>query len=215
MTVRRTCELLKAVDARTLILIDGLADERVGTAGRADLAPRLHEREWALLVAAIRRASEIAAGEFELRAVIHPHVGTHVEFEDEVERVLAEVGPEYLGLCVDTGHSVYGGIDPVALIQRHAERVAHVHFKDVDERRLAVVRDDALSFLDAVAQGIFVPLGEGCVDFAGVFAALERLGYDGWATVEQDRLPDRSATPLDEARQSLAYLRSLGPSGPQ
>ena len=89
-------------------------------------------------------------------------------------------------------------------------RVAYLHLKDVDERRLARARAERRSFFDAVADGIFRPLGDGCVDFEGVRDVLSEIGYEGWATVEQDRLPDRSETPHAEARRSLQFLVRAG-----
>lgn len=207
--VRSTCGLLRAGGASTLILIDALGEDRVGTAGRPDAAPRLGDAGWTALVDGCRRAAELAA-EVGLDAVFHPHVGTHVEFEDEIERLLAELDPGLVGLCVDTGHSVYAAVDPVALIRRHSERLGYVHLKDVDAGRISSARRQGWSFPEAVAHGLFRPLGTGCVDFPAVAAALEAAGYGGWATVEQDRVPDGSTTPLEEARASLAYLRTVG-----
>lgn len=206
---RRTCDLLQAAGARTLILIDAVSPDRVATAGRSDAALRLDHAESAVLVEGLTRVAEIAraAG---VTAAIHPHVGTHIEFEDEVDRVLADLDPELVGLCPDTGHSIYAGIDPVALLRRHADRLAYVHFKDIDLARLAAARSERLTFYEAVGRGIFRPLGEGSVDFAAVAERLSEVGYAGWATVEQDRLPDDSSTPVDEARRSLAYLQKLG-----
>lgn len=208
-TARRTCELLQAVGATTLILIDAVSPDRVGTAGRSDAAPRLGDAEWAVLLDGLRRVAEVARASG-LKAAIHPHVGTHIEFEDEVDRALADLDPELVGLCADTGHSMYAGIDPVALLRRHADRLAYIHLKDIDVTRLATAREHRLSFPQAVARGIFRPLGEGSVDFAAIAQRLAEVGYTGWATVEQDRLPDDSLTPLDEARRSLAYLREIG-----
>jgi inosose dehydratase len=116
-------------------------------------------------------------------------------------------------LCVDTGHTTYAGIDPVALLRRHGDRVSYMHFKDIDAGRLAGARAQGQTFQQAVAGGVFRPLGDGCVDFPAVAAELDRIGYEGWATVEQDRLPDSSSTPLEEARRSLDYLRSVGLAG--
>jgi inosose dehydratase len=207
--VRQTCSLLSAGNARTLIVIDAIAEDRSATAGRSDAASRLDDGGWTALVEGLQRTVEIASG-FGLRAAIHAHVGTHVEFEDEVERLLGDFAASELGLCVDTGHSTYAGIDPVALLHRHQGRVVYMHFKDIDAERLATARTDRRTFQQGVAAGIFTPLGEGSVDFSAVAAELERIGYEGWATVEQDRLPDSSATPFEEARRSLDYLRSLG-----
>lgn len=82
-------------------------------------------------------------------------------------------------------------------------------FMDVDEQRLASVRFDELAFLDAVRQWIFVPLGQEAVDFSAVLVELESCGYDGWTTVEHDRVPDSSAVPAEKGRQRLEYLPSL------
>jgi inosose dehydratase len=208
-TARRTCELLQAGGARTLILIDAVAPERVMAAGRSDAAPRLDDEGWEVLIEGVVRVALIArdAG---LTAAIHPHVGTHIEFEDEVDRALADLDPSLVGLCADTGHSTYAGIDPAALLRRHGGRLAYMHFKDIDLARLDAAREEKLSFYQAVARGIFRPLGEGSVDFAAVAERLSEVGYAGWATVEQDRLPDDSSAPVDEARRSLEFLRAIG-----
>jgi inosose dehydratase len=212
-TARVTCELLQAAGAGTLILIDAIAADRAATAGRGDVARRLGADARGALLDGLSSVAEVARASG-LTAVVHPHVGTHIEFEDEVEAVLAGLDPALVGLCVDTGHSTYAGIDPVALLRRHAERVGYIHLKDVDATRLAAARSEGLSFTDAVARGIFRPLGEGAVDFAAVAGALAAMRYSGWATVEQDRLPDDSSTPIEEARASLAYLRGLGLAEP-
>lgn len=209
VAVCQTCSLLSEGGSRTLIVIDAIADDRSATAGRSDAALRLDGAAWTALVDGVRRTAETAAG-FGLRTAIHAHVGTHIEFEDEIERVLGDVDASELGLCVDTGHSTYAAIDPLALLRRHGDRVCYMHFKDIDEQRLAAARAHGHTFQQAVAGGIFRPLGEGCVDFPAVAGELARIGYEGWATVEQDRLPDTTTTPLEEARRSLEYLRSVG-----
>jgi len=203
---RATCALVRAGGAANLVLMDSINPERAATAGRGADARRLDAAGWRRLVDSVRRVAAIGAGEFALRVSIHSHVGTNVEFEDELERLLADVGSDELGLCPDTGHYTYAGMDPVAMLRRHAGRVSYLHLKDLDGRRLASARAERRSFFDAVADGIFTPLGDGCVDFDGVRAALGEIGYEGWATVEQDRLPDRSQTPLAQARRSLRFL---------
>jgi inosose dehydratase len=207
---RATCALVRAGGAANLVLMDSINPGRAATAGRSADAGRLDAAGWRRLVDSVRRVAAIAADEFALRVSIHSHVGTNVEFEDELERLLADVGPDELGLCPDTGHYTYAGMDPVAMLRRHGGRVSYLHLKDLDEQRLAAARADRRTFHDAVADGIFKPLGDGCVDFEGTLAALEEIGYEGWATVEQDRLPDRSETPQAEARRSLQFLARVG-----
>jgi inosose dehydratase len=206
---RRVAELLVAGGAQTLILIDALAPERGRTAGRSEAAGRLDDDAWQALVEGVTRVAEVAASAG-LAVAVHPHVGTYIEFEDEVDRLLGALSPDLVGLCLDTGHTTYAGIDPVQLLDRYAGRLAYVHLKDVDVTRLERARADGQSFLEAVTAGIFRPLGEGSVDFPAVAARLEHVGYSDWATVEQDRLPDSSATPVEEASQSLRYLTEIG-----
>lgn len=202
---RRTCRVLAGAGARRVVLIGSLEPERAVTAGRPDAAPRLDARGRRALYAAVRAAADLA-GELGLRAAFHPHAGTFVEFGDEIEGLLADTDVD---LCVDTGHAAYAGLDPAALLREHAARVSHLHVKDVRADRLALARSRALTFPQAVAAGVFCPLGEGAVDFGAVRAALADAGYDGWATFEQDRLAgDPRARP--DAEASLHHLRRLG-----
>jgi len=165
---RETCRLLRAGGSSTLILIDAVNPERAATAGRSDDARRLDVAAWSRLRDTARRVAEIASSEYSLRVSFHPHVGTDVEFEDEVERLLQDITAGELGLCPDTGHLTYAGMDPLAMLAPPRDRVGYLHLKDIDEERLARVRAERRSFGAAVAGGIFRPLGDGCVDFAGL-----------------------------------------------
>jgi inosose dehydratase len=206
----RTCALLAAAGARYLVIIQGFTADRERAAGRAGAVPPLREDEWRSLVDGVHAVARIASEGHGLVPCLHPHAGTAVEFEDEVERVAADTDPALVKLCIDTGHCAYAGFDPVALYRRHASRVVYFHLKDVDRARLRDALARALSFEQAVAERVFCPLGEGVVDFAGLRAALEEHDFDGWATVEQDRLPTDSGTPAEHAAASLAHLRAVG-----
>jgi len=194
---RRACAMIAAAGGRVLVVIDRPGAERAATAGRPDAARRLPAREWRDLIAVVGRVAEVARAHG-LRPVVHPHAGSFLEFEDEVERLLADTE---LDLCLDTGHLAYAGLDPVATLARHAGRLGHVHLKDVDGAVLA--RGDG--FWTAVAAGVFCPLGTGIVDVRGGLAELERQGYDGFATIEQDRVRG-SGSPLGDLRRSLAAV---------
>src|ERR1700742_2517407 len=117
-------DAIVAADGRLLVLIDRPSPARAATAARPDAAPRLGEPAWRGLVDRLRRAAARAAARG-VRAVVHPHAGGYVEFADEIERLLADVDADELGLCLDTGHALYSGADPVALIRRHAARLEH------------------------------------------------------------------------------------------
>jgi inosose dehydratase len=209
----RTCRLLAAAGARHLVIIQGFTPERERAAGRPGAAPPLGGGEWRMLVDGVHAVARLASDRHGLVPCLHAHAGTHIEFEAEVERIVAGTDPELVSLCIDTGHCAYAGVDPVALYRRHANRVAYFHLKDVDRGRLRGALGQALSFEQAVAARVFCPLGEGVVDFAALRAALEEHGFEGWATVEQDRLPTDSGAPAEHAAASLDHLRAVGLGG--
>lgn len=209
MSARQTCRLVAAVGGRQLIVIDLVDPQRAATAGRAADARRLDGAPWDELMRTIHAVAEVAVCEFGLRAVLHPHAGSHVELEDEIEQALADL-PAEVGLCLDTGHCAYAGIDPVALYRRHASRTGHLHLKDVDGEVLARVHRERLGFWAAIEAGVFCPIGAGGVDFAGLGAALRDEGFDGWATIEQDREPTRCADALGDVVAGREFLELIG-----
>lgn len=151
-----------------------------------------------------------AAAEHGLIASLHPHVGSMVERPDEVSRVLED---SEISLCLDTGHLLIGGIDTVELAREAADRVTHVHLKDVDADRAARVRSGTAAYSDMVAEGLYRPLGHGDVDIAGVVRCLEDAGYSGWYVIEQDTMldaePPRGRGPIGAVAESVDYLRRL------
>ncbi|MQA81975.1 MAG: TIM barrel protein [Streptosporangiales bacterium] len=165
--------------------------------------------QWRTLVGHLAAIAARAADRG-VRATLHPHVGTMVEGPDEVARVLdASAVP----LCLDTGHLLAGGSDPVALARDAASRIGHVHLKDVRADLVAHLRDGSLAYTDAVRKGLYAPLGTGDVDVAAIVVALEAAGYDGWYVLEQDCVldaePPAGAGPRDDVAASLAFLGGL------
>ena len=138
--------------------------------------------------------------------VYHHHMGTVIESEAEIDRLMAVTGDK-VGLLLDTGHAAYAGVEPAPLIRRHGDRIKHVHCKDVRREVLARVRADDASFLDAVLDGVFTVPGDGCVDFSGALAELAAADYNGWLVVEAEQDPEK-APPLAYARIGLAQLRA-------
>lgn len=170
------------------------------------------EQEWAALLAGADAVAALAA-EHGLATVLHPHVGTLVETPAEIDAFATGCGVD---LCLDTGHVLAGGGDPVAVARRWADRIAHVHLKDVDAAAAAAVRAGTTTYADAVRAGMYRPLGTGDVDLAAVVAALVGAGYDGWWVLEQDVMlpdtgPDALAAAQADVAASLAHLRSLAP----
>jgi inosose dehydratase len=208
---RQVGELLAACGCRHLVLSDdNCADpRRLARAGRIAPADGLDDEGWAALVEGVNRLAEALACDFGLQTVFHHHCGGFVETPAEVERFLARTDPGRVGLCLDTGHYAFGGGDPVACVRRHGLRVAYLHLKDADPRVMARARTEGLNYFQAVAAGVFCELGQGCVDFPALFAALREAGYAGWAVVEQDIVAGMG-TPLESAQRNRAYLRGLG-----
>lgn len=207
---QRTCRALKAHGARRLVLIDSIAATRAPTAGRSAEAPRLEGADLDAFLDRIRTVATLGSEEFGLDVTFHAHAGGYVEFEDELDRVIDRIAPEHLGVCLDTGHSLYAGFDPVAFYRQHADRVTYIHLKDIDPQVRERVIRDRIGFYDACGARLFCNLGDGSVDFAAFREALESSGYGGWATVEQDCDPTGPNSPVEDARVNLAYLQSVG-----
>ena len=134
--------------------------------------------------------------------MLHPHVGTMIENTAEVQRVLEGSS---IALCLDTGHLLIGGTDPAELTRQAPDRIAHVHFKDVDARKAKNVQDGRWTYTEGVTRGMYRPLGTGDVDVAAIVAHLTKRGYDGWYTLEQDTI-------LEERRRAKARSPTSGPA---
>jgi inosose dehydratase len=173
-----------------------------------DARPSLDGSQWATLLANLDRLADAAADRGVL-AVLHPHVGTMVETRDEVIRV---VDGSAVRLCLDTGHLLIGGTDPLQLAREVPHRIAHAHLKDVDAKLAARVQAGELTYTEAVRRGMYTPLGAGDVDIAGIVTALRRNGFDGWFVMEQDTILDDEPTdegPLRDVAASVTYMQNV------
>jgi inosose dehydratase len=202
---------LADLGCQTLVAADAGDDRRRAVAGRVSETDGLSPDAWRRLGDGLGTLASRCTP-LGVRVVFHPHAGTYVETERELNALMAHAPATEVGLCLDTGHLVYGGVDPVAVCRDYAGRVWHVHAKDVRPDVLDRVRRGAIDYAAAVGQGVFAPLGTGGVDFPGLVAALRAADYRGWIVLEQDvRLgepwPDQD--PLANARRSLTYLRSI------
>jgi inosose dehydratase len=176
-------------------------------------APRpLSEVEWDCLVEHLAEVDRLVA-ERGLRLALHPHVGTLIERDDAVQRLLATSD---VGWCMDTGHLLIGGTDPVEFVRANGDRIVHAHLKDVDAALAARVRQGELSLVEATQLGLFKPLGEGDARIAEVLRALNDVGYERWLVLEQDTAitgpepPDGDGPVLDVER-SIEYLTTRAP----
>lgn len=169
----------------------------------------LTDAEWATLFGNLDRITEVAAAQG-VRAALHPHVGSVVETEDDVNRVLEG---STVPFCFDTGHLMIGGTDPVAFAAQHADRISHTHLKDVSLEWMHKVKDGEISYYDACIEGLYTPLGQGDVDVRAIVESLVGSGYAGWFVLEQDKVvqdePLAGEGPITDARVSVTFLRGV------
>ena len=168
----------------------------------------LDRNEHAHLVRMLGEVDAICA-DAGLRQVLHPHLQTVVETSADVHRVLDDCDVAW---CLDTGHLAIGGTDPVEFARQAADRVGHVHLKDVRMDLVPRMLDRSTSIMEGVQEGLFPPLGQGDLALADVVVTLERAGYEGWYVIEQDTaittdLPAEGQGPVNEVRDSMRYLR--------
>jgi inosose dehydratase len=209
--VRRVGALLSALGAELLVLADYQTPERREIAGRVpvDGSKSLTLAQWKQVGEVIQKVEQ-AAADFGLRVVFHPHVATFVETPMEVERLFDALAVTQVGLCLDTGHCVYGGGDPIDEARKYRSLLHYVHIKDVNAGILGEARRQKLDFAQAVGAGVFSRIGAGCIDFEGFFRFLAENSYSGWAIVEQDVIYGKTLVPpMESMRASLSYLKNI------
>lgn len=193
-----------------LTVMDWGHDERDFAAGHSARAPRLKPAEWSQMMDNIRAISEVARDEFGVRAVIHPHAGGYIEFADEIERLMADIDAGTAGLCLDTGHMAYSGMDPVQTLKQYWDRTDYIHFKDIDPAVYAEVMTQNIRFFDACAKGVMCPIGHGTIDYSALRSLLTDQGYGGFITIEQERDPRQTGSILDDLTASRTFLKETG-----
>jgi inosose dehydratase len=209
----RTAALMRDAGAANAFIV--LSDDnarvplRERHAGRIAPHESLTAGQWETFADGATQIAAAVRQQTGLRTVFHPHCGGYVETPWEIDELMARTDASLLGLLIDTGHILYGGGDPVAVLTSHADRVWHVHFKDCDPRVAAHARAAQLGYLQAVLAQLFCELGQGGVDFPAVVAALRRLAYDGWIVVEQDVFPGYG-TPMESASRNRQFVQGLG-----
>lgn len=201
--VERASQQLAATGSKVLVL--GPSSHHPGYDTPVDMT----DDEWTTFLANLQRLDALVT-DAGLKTALHPHWGLAIATGPDIDRLLDSSD---VALCVDTGHIYLGGADPVDVVRKARGRVLHVHLKDVDAAGAERVRAGDVPFRQAVIDGLFVPLGNGAVDIAGVIDVLEGDGYRGWYVLEQDvslrSEPPPGSGPKVDAIDSVAYLRGL------
>lgn len=209
--IRKVGALLSTLGAPFLVLADSQNPERDRISGRvpADGSAAWTADQWKQCAKVVADAGRVAA-EYGLDLVFHPHVATYVETPDEVEKFFDVTSATKIGLCLDTGHCVYGGGDAIAEAEKYRHILRFVHIKDVNAKVLRESIARKLTFDQAIEEKVFTIIGQGSIDFPAFFRALAKNNYSGWMVVEQD--VKFGATPVPPAvsiAASLKYLRGV------
>ena len=151
--------------------------------------PRLSAAEMAEFGAKMEAFAAYLAGQG-IRLAYHHHMGTVVESPEEIDAFMAATGPA-THLLFDAGHCTFGGGDPVAVLRKHAPRIAHFHAKNIRRDVTRRVRAENMSFLQGVLAGAFTVPGdpEGAIDFVPLLRILADHDYDGWLVIEAEQDP--------------------------
>lgn len=165
----------------------------------------MNDEEWGKLCGGLNRLGKLSLEKYGVALTFHHHMGTVVQSAAEVERMMQGTDPAYVSLLFDSGHFAYCGEDPLAMVRRYADRIRHVHLKDIRPGVVAKVKEEKMSFLDGVRAGAFTIPGDGCIDFEPIFRVLEESGYEGYMVVEAEQDPAK-ANPLEYAVRARKFI---------
>jgi len=209
--IRKVGNLLATLKAPFLVMADDRSPERNAFSGRVydKGCLTLSADQWRH-VGNIVADAERVANEFALDLVFHPHVATYVETPEECERFFDATSHTNVGLCLDTGHCVYGHGDSVKEAEKYKSKLRFAHVKDCDVKVLEQARRNKWTFEEAIEHKVFTIIGQGNIDFPAFFATLMKNGYSGWSVVEQDvKFGATEIPPAESIAASLKYLRGV------
>ena len=189
------CSFLKTMGARFC----NVAEQGNSVQGKLDVPvfdgkPENTAEQWKLLTEGLDKLGKVAK-DMGMTMTYHHHMGTGVQTEAEIDRLMENTNPDYVWLLYDTGHLVCSGEDYLGILKKYMSRIRHIHLKDVrlDVRQRVI--DEKMSFLDGVRAGMFTVPGDGDVDFAPIFDYVNKSDFDGWYIVEAEQDP-ATADPL-------------------
>ena len=167
--------------------------------------PKMTEAQWQEYVGKITQVADYLA-EKGVKLAYHHHMGTVIETADEVDYLMENTGKN-VGLLLDTGHITFAGGDALAMAKKHAERIVHVHCKDIRPNVLKDNLNRDSAFLNAVLEGVYTVPGDGSIDYLPIFETLKTVGYQGWIVLEAEQDP-AIAHPLTYATKGYKYLET-------
>jgi len=215
--IRKVGHLLATLKAPFLVMADDQSPERNAYAGRVydPGCPKLTAGQWKHVGQIVADAEKVAQ-EFGLDLVFHPHVATYVETPEECELFFNACSHTNVGLCLDTGHCVYGHGDSVVEAEKFKSKLRFVHVKDCNNQILAEARKNKWTFEEAIEHKVFTIIGKGDIDFPAFFRTILKNGFSGWSVIEQDvKFGHTEIPPKVSVAESLKYLNGVVADLPQ
>ncbi|MGC4979517.1 MULTISPECIES: myo-inosose-2 dehydratase [unclassified Streptomyces] len=198
---------IKALDGTELVVAEFGASSHLLPVDVFANRPVFTDSQWDSLTSGLDELGRIAASAG-LKLSYHHHMGTGVMTRADVDRLMASTDPELVHLLLDTGHMAFAGDDPLDLARTYADRIGHVHLKSVRPEVVSLVREEGLSFQEAIQRGVFTVPGDGGIDFRPILEVLAAAHYQGWLVVEAEQDPNK-AVPLEYAKKARAYLADI------
>lgn len=200
------CSFLKSMGAKFC----NVAEQGNSVQGKLDVPvfagkPENTAEQWKLLTEGLDKLGKVAK-DMGMTMTYHHHMGTGVQTEAEIDRLMENTNPDYVWLLYDTGHLVCSGEDYLGILKKYMSRIRHIHLKDVRMDVRQRVIDEKMSFLDGVRAGMFTVPGDGDVDFEPIFDYVNKSDFDGWYIVEAEQDPAK-ANPLEYAQKARKYIR--------
>ena len=205
--LEQSLRLLSAMGAKTINLAE--CSGAIHNARHIPLSdkPVFDDKDWDNLIHGLDRAGQLCHT-YGIQAGYHHHMGTGIETYAEIDRLMNSTTSDLLHLCADTGHLRYAGIDPLDVFENFADRIVHIHLKDIRANILTSESSKNGSFLDSVLEGVFTVPGDGMIDFIPIFETVVESGYTGWMIVEAEQDPAK-ADPLQYAQMAADYLGKI------
>ncbi|WP_196594278.1 myo-inosose-2 dehydratase [Pectinatus sottacetonis] len=169
--------------------------------------PHYTKEQWKIVPEGLNKLGVLAKKK-DMTLVYHHHMGTGVQTEEEIDKLMELTDPDYVSLLYDSGHLVCSGEDHLRILEKYIDRIKHVHLKDVRTKIVKKVKEENLSFLKGVRMGMFTVPGDGDIDFKPIFSILNKHNYNGWALVEAEQDP-AIANPLEYAQKARAYVKKI------
>jgi inosose dehydratase len=203
-------ELMKQIGGTQIVVAElGYAVHQDKSKNPLKDRPKFTDEQWDQMTKGLNKLGSIAKGNG-MQLCYHPHVGTGVEVLEDIDKLMANTDSDKVNLLLDTGHLYYAGVDPLAVTKKYANRIKHVHLKNIRQSVLKESTEDGISFLDSIQKEVFTVPGDpkGAIDFAPILQELAKAHYQGWLVVEAEQDPNKT-NPLENAVIARTYLRKL------